>query len=93
MIMSAFHLRSIGWGIGLAGLWVVDGVGETRYVDAASVASSPDGSEWGQSYRHLQDALAVAQSGDEIWVAGGVYYPDDGVGASADDPASSSNGF
>jgi secreted trypsin-like serine protease len=34
-----------------------------------------DGSSWG-SATNLQDALAVAQYGNEIWMAAGVYYPD-----------------
>lgn len=42
-------------------------------------ASSPtlgNGSSWGSAMIHLRDALAIAQPGDEIWVATGTYYPD-----------------
>jgi hypothetical protein len=35
-----------------------------------------DGSSWPDAFANLQDALAVANYGDEIWVAGGVYKPD-----------------
>ena len=34
-----------------------------------------DGSSWSTAYDDLQAALAVAQPGDEIWVAVGVYRP------------------
>jgi predicted outer membrane repeat protein len=49
------------------------------YVDADAIGSS-DGSSWEDAYNDLQTALSVAASGDEIWVAEGVYYPDEGVG-------------
>lgn len=35
-----------------------------------------NGATWPSAFRHLQDALAVAVSGDEIHVAGGIYKPD-----------------
>jgi len=47
---------------------------------------SGDGSSWENAFRYLQDALASALSGDQIWVAAGVYHPDerldpeDGIG-------------
>ena len=59
------------------------------YVDADSTATVPDGSSWTNAFPHLQDALAAAgtpSNGDiaEIWVAEGVYYPDEGSGIAAD---------
>jgi hypothetical protein len=39
-----------------------------------------DGTSWEDAFVFLQDALAVAQSGEEVWVAEGVYRPDQGTG-------------
>lgn len=44
------------------------------YVDG-EVDSSGDGASWAQAYTDLQIAIDNAQSGDEIWVKEGVYYP------------------
>ena len=48
------------------------------FVDA-DASGSADGSSWQDAYKHVQDALAAAESNgniDEIWVASGIYYPD-----------------
>ena len=37
-----------------------------------------DGTTWAEAFSALQDALATAQPGDEIWVAQGIYRPDQG---------------
>jgi predicted outer membrane repeat protein len=47
----------------------------TFYVDANSDASNPNGLSWSGAFDDLQDALALAHSGDTIDVAGGIYYP------------------
>jgi hypothetical protein len=48
---------------------------ETIYVDADANGAG-DGTSWEDAYKHLQDALANANSGDTILVAKGTYYPD-----------------
>ncbi|MFZ5882703.1 MAG: beta strand repeat-containing protein, partial [Chloroflexota bacterium] len=52
------------------------------YVNAASTAVSPTGCSWASAYKYLQDALAnpTLTTGDQIWVAQGTYYPDEGGG-------------
>ena len=44
-----------------------------------------DGTTWGTAYKYLQDGLAAATSGDEIWVAEGIYYPDEDEGGNVTD--------
>ncbi len=49
------------------------------YVDAEADGAA-NGLNWINAYTTLQDALAVAVAGNQIWVAEGVYYPDEGAG-------------
>jgi len=50
------------------------GAGRRLHVNA-NVAASGDGTSWARAHRYLDEALAAAQHGDEIWVAAGVYSP------------------
>ena len=56
----------------------------TWYVDD-DATSGGDGTSWSSAFEFLQDALAVAQPGDELRVAGGRYQPDQGTGFAAGD--------
>ena len=51
-------------------------VTETYYV--AITGTGTGGLSWTQAFTNVQDALAVATEPSEIWVAKGVYYPDEG---------------
>ena len=46
------------------------------YVDQGSVSDGP-GNDWEHAYHHVQDALAVAEPGDQVRVAEGIYRPDE----------------
>ena len=46
----------------------------TRYY-VAKTGNGSDGLSWAKAFTKLQDALSAASSGDQIWVAKGVYTP------------------
>src|SRR5882672_9847462 len=48
----------------------------TWYVDHNAGAGG-NGQSWASAYQRVQDALAVAQSGDQVWVVQGTYLPGD----------------
>ncbi len=57
------------------------------YVDADAAGSST-GLTWTDAFTNVQDALSTAVTGTQIWVADGVYYPDEGNGQTNDAPTS-----
>ncbi len=63
--------------------------GSVIYVDKDAPGPAHNGSSWDTAYLTLQDALAAATTGNEIWVAEGVYYPDEGGGQTAGNQAAS----
>ncbi|UCD29976.1 MAG: metallophosphoesterase, partial [Planctomycetota bacterium] len=54
------------------------------YVDA-DASGANNGESWTDAYNYLQDALAVASTEDDIWVAQGTYWPDQGDGITPGD--------
>ncbi|MBN2133119.1 MAG: hypothetical protein JW741_26700, partial [Sedimentisphaerales bacterium] len=56
-----------------------------HHVDADAPGPLHNGKSWATAFRTLQEALDVANSGDEIRVAQGIYKPDDGPGVTAGD--------
>lgn len=53
-----------------------------RYVDA-DAAGAATGLSWADAFPALPAALAVAQPGDEVWIAEGTYTPTDGADRAA----------
>ena len=54
------------------------GAQTTHFVDANLTTGAGDGSSWSDAFQGplgLQDAIAAAVAGDEIWVADGAYTP------------------
>lgn len=63
-------------------------VGSILYVDSKAPGPAHDGLSWKTAYTNIQDALASAKSGNEVWVARGTYYPDVGAGKTKGDQGS-----
>jgi len=51
--------------------------GRVIYVDCNATGRN-DGSDWANAFKNLRGALDVASSGEQIWVAKGVYKPNQG---------------
>lgn len=70
------------------GLWLAiasaTGSAKTIYVDGDAPGPN-NGTSWTNAFKNLQDALAQATQGDEVWVAQGTYRPDKGAGQTAGD--------
>ena len=68
---SGGSVSIVGWGFDVA-------IGPAIICVDVDAPGNNDGSSWTDAYNDLQDALATAQYGDEIWVAQGIYKPDQG---------------
>ncbi len=49
------------------------------------IPAGGNGSSWQTAFKHLQNGLAAAVAGDEIWVTEGNYKPDEGSGMTTGD--------
>lgn len=83
-------LLAVFCGLGSAGLFLWIGASPIRaqgpiYVNDDAPGPTHNGLSWTTAYTNVQDALSAAGSGDEIWVAAGVYYPDEGIGQTDND--------
>ena len=54
------------------------GPGSVLFVDRNAIGVN-DGSSWQDAFTHLQDALNAAAGNAEIWIAEGMYFPDEGA--------------
>lgn len=55
----------------------------TRFYVDQDATGANNGTSWDDAFTDLQDALAAAVSGDEVWVANGVYKPSVPAGRAA----------
>ena len=77
------QITMLGVWFATVGLCSAMAYARTIYVNQ-NIAVSGDGSNWERALNKLENALALATSGDQIWVAKGVYIP-----PNAADPQSS----
>jgi hypothetical protein len=74
--------RSITVLLVISAIFIIQkGMADTQqiFVDA-DAPGIQDGSSWTNAFHYLQDALSIAQSGNVIRVAQGIYTPDRGLG-------------
>ncbi len=67
---------------GQATMVLRDEFARTLYV-SASAAGAGNGTTWADAYPRLEQALAAALPGDQVWVAAGTYWPTTGTDQTA----------
>lgn len=85
---TAVRVVAMGLALLLLPALAAEPVHAQTYVDADATGND-DGSAWTDASPTLQGALQNASNGDEIWIAEGTYYPDEGGGTTDGDPAAS----
>src|SRR5688500_9078924 len=70
-------------------LFSLNAISQTTYFVNDNASGASNGSSLIDAFNELQDALTAAVSGDQIWVAAGIYYPDDGEGLTNDNQSHS----
>ncbi len=80
MIIASSLIIATLWGFGNITPTLALPTGDIIYVDGDNISGTYDGALWSTAFNYLQDALGAAENGDQIWVAEGIYYPDEGVG-------------
>lgn len=80
-----YYIRIGGWnGATGTGTLTIDPPSSNAYIWYVDIdnATPGSGTDWASSFAHVQDALNVAGSGDQIWVAEGTYRAVDTDGSS-----------
>ncbi|MCK5173408.1 MAG: right-handed parallel beta-helix repeat-containing protein, partial [Planctomycetes bacterium] len=75
MMSKRISRLSIGFAILFGCAISMPALADVIYVD--DDVASGDGLSWATAYSDIQDALILAVSGDDIWVAAGTYVPGD----------------
>ncbi len=59
---------------------ILSAKGNIIYVNADVTSGIKDGKSWANAFDNLQSALDIAQSGQQIWLAAGIYKPSKEIG-------------
>jgi len=77
-LLEVYRRRLCSLALFLSLFFVSASEGTVLFVDAGAGGAN-DGSSWIDAFRSLQVALAASVSGDDIWVAAGIYLPTAGA--------------
>ncbi len=71
--MKKFTIKNFLFLMGL--MLITSAVSAQSTIYVKGDVTGGDGSTWAMAFQYLDDAVAAAQSGDQIWVAAGTYIP------------------